>query len=68
MPEVRDCLEEAGFDSIQVWLRDMPTLEERDDNEDAWDSDSKYEETKAFYQQSAWNAYVVAVAFPKTKH
>eukprot|EP00250_Pteridium_aquilinum_P007543 c17232_g1_i1 orf=361-1563(-) len=65
LPEVRDCLEEVGFDSIHIWLRDMPSLEEKGNNEDTWDNDSKYEETTAFYQQSAWNAYVVAVASPK---
>lgn len=67
LPEVRDCLKEAGFGSIHVWIRNMPSLEEREDNEDSWDNDSKYEETTVFYQQSAWNAYIVAVATQK-KH
>ncbi|KAI5065973.1 hypothetical protein GOP47_0018597 [Adiantum capillus-veneris] len=62
LPEVRDCLREAGFNDVHFWVREMPSLEEREDNEDTWDEDSKYEEATVFYQQSAWNAYIVAAA------
>ncbi|MCO5604193.1 hypothetical protein L7F22_058355 [Adiantum nelumboides] len=67
LPEINDSLKEAGFDSVHFWVRDMPNLEEREDNEDTWDEDSRYEEATVFYQQSAWNAYIVAIA-PQKKH
>jgi hypothetical protein len=65
LPEVRECLEEAGFDSVHFWLRDMHALDNAKDNEEIWENISKYEETTSFHQQSAWNAYVVGVARQK---
>lgn len=61
LPEIRDCLKEAGFDSIHIWVRKMPELQGCEDNEDAEDNERKYEEVECFHQQSAWNAYIVAV-------
>lgn len=68
LPEVKDCLEEAGFHAIHFWVRKMPDMQGREVNEDVDDDDSKYEETKCFDQQSAWNAYIVAVALKKSCH
>lgn len=63
MPEVKDCLEEAGFRSVHFWIRNMPDSEQirRTDGFSAG-RDVKYEETTSFQQQDSWNAYVVAVA------
>ena len=46
----------------------MHALDNAKDNDDIWENNSKYEETTAFHQQSAWNAYVVAVAQQKAKN
>eukprot|EP00897_Mesotaenium_endlicherianum_P009118 jgi/Mesen1/8234/ME000443S07385 len=64
IPEVRECLQEAGFETVRVWMRAMPDLGDREDDDDEVDVDpkSKYVETASFLQCDAWNAYVVAVA------
>lgn len=63
LPEVKDCLEEAGFRSVHFWIRNMPDSEQirRTDGFSAG-RDVKYEEATSFQQQDSWNAYVVAVA------
>ncbi|XP_021716391.1 uncharacterized protein LOC110684262 [Chenopodium quinoa] len=63
LPEIRDCLEEAGFRSIHFWIREMPDTERNRSSRGFGSSrDDKYEEVSSFQQQDAWNAYVVAVA------
>lgn len=63
MPEIRDCLEEAGFGSIHFWIREMPDTERNRSTRGFGTSrDDKYEEASSFQQQDAWNAYIVAVA------
>lgn len=62
LPEIRDCLEEAGFQSVHFWLRKMPdTSENRSTEGFGSGRDVKYEEVKTFQQEDAWNAYIVAV-------
>lgn len=61
LPEIKDCLEEAGFRSVHFWLREMPNTDESA-NEFNGMRDVKYEEVTSFPQRDAWNAYVVAVA------
>ncbi|KAJ4810991.1 S-adenosyl-L-methionine-dependent methyltransferases superfamily protein [Rhynchospora pubera] len=62
IPEIKDCMEEAGFKSVHFWMREMPDthLHENADEYTAG-RDVKYEELSAFRQRDAWNAYVVAV-------
>ncbi|PRQ32241.1 putative S-adenosyl-L-methionine-dependent methyltransferase [Rosa chinensis] len=63
LPEIKDCLEEAGFQSVHFWLREMQdTREIRKTEGFGVGRDIKYEEVTKFQQQDAWNAYVVAVA------
>jgi hypothetical protein len=63
LPEIKDCLEEAGFRSVHFWLREMPDTEENRMTEGfGAGRDVKYEEVKSFQQQDAWNAYIVGVA------
>lgn len=63
IPEIKDCLEEAGFRSIHVWIRKMPdTLDDHNKQEFNADRDVKYEELSSFQQEDAWNAYIVGVA------
>lgn len=63
LPEIRECMEEAGFESIHFWLREMPSTEEEVHcKEYDANSDVKYEELSVFMQQDSWNAYVVGVA------
>ncbi|TVU36439.1 hypothetical protein EJB05_18373 [Eragrostis curvula] len=63
IPEIKDCLEEAGFKSIHVWIREMPNTQSSGNaREYNADRDVKYEESKRFNQGDAWNAYVVGVA------
>ncbi|KFK32599.1 hypothetical protein AALP_AA6G264900 [Arabis alpina] len=63
LPEVKDCMEEAGFKSVHFWLREMPDASEmrRTDGFGAG-RDIKYEQVKNFQQCDAWNAYIVAVS------
>ncbi|XP_047976418.1 uncharacterized protein LOC125218720 [Salvia hispanica] len=63
LPEVKDCLQEAGFSSVHFWIRSMPDSGQirRTDGFSAG-RDIKYEEATSFQQQDSWNAYVVAVA------
>ncbi|XWS71482.1 hypothetical protein CRYUN_Cryun03dG0141600 [Craigia yunnanensis] len=62
LPEIKDCLEEAGFGSVHFWLRKMPdTSENRSTEGFGIGRDVKYEEVKSFQQEDAWNAYIVAV-------
>lgn len=63
LPEIEDCLEEAGFHSVHFWIRDMPDTEEMKSTEGfGVAQDEKYEEVNTFQQQDAWNAYIVAVS------
>ncbi|KAL9391189.1 hypothetical protein Peur_015109 [Populus x canadensis] len=63
LPEIKDCLEEAGFQSVHFWIRQMPDTEANRRTEGfGAGRDIKYEEVKAFEQEDAWNAYIVAVA------
>ncbi|WOG87708.1 hypothetical protein DCAR_0206939 [Daucus carota subsp. sativus] len=63
LPEIRDCLEEAGFKSVHFWIRQMPDSENIRRIEGFGDSqDVKYEEVTSFQQQDSWNAYIVGVA------
>jgi hypothetical protein len=63
IPEIKDCLEEAGFKSVHVWIREMPNTQSSGNaKEYNADRDVKYEESKRFNQGDAWNAYVVGVA------
>lgn len=63
IPEIKDCLEEAGFKSIHVWVREMPdTKSSGNAKEYTADRDVKYEELQRFNQADAWNAYIVGVA------
>ncbi|WRX33545.1 hypothetical protein QQP08_026032 [Theobroma cacao] len=62
LPEIKDCLEEAGFQSVHFWLQKMPdTSEIRCTEGFGIGRDVKYEEVKSFQQEDAWNAYIVAV-------
>lgn len=63
LPEIKDCLQEAGFQSIHFWIRRMPNSEEiKTIKGFGSNRDVKYEEVKSFEQQDSWNAYIVAVA------
>ncbi|XP_031286011.1 uncharacterized protein LOC116144708 [Pistacia vera] len=63
LPEIKDCLEEAGFQSVHFWLREMPDTQENRSTEGfGVAQDAKYEEVRSFQQKDAWNAYIVAVA------
>lgn len=63
LPEIKDCLKEAGFQSVHFWLREMQdTRKIRKTDGFGAGRDIKYEEVTKFEQQDAWNAYVVAVA------
>ncbi|PON50306.1 S-adenosyl-L-methionine-dependent methyltransferase [Parasponia andersonii] len=63
LPEIKDCLEEAGFRSVHFWLRQMPdTGETKSTVGFGAGRDIKYEEMKHFEQQDAWNAYIIGVA------
>ncbi|KAJ7540715.1 hypothetical protein O6H91_10G027800 [Diphasiastrum complanatum] len=59
LPEVRDCLEEAGFSFVHIWIREMSEAKDGDEVEAT--SSVKFEEVGSFLQQHSWNAYVVAV-------
>ncbi|RDX82303.1 hypothetical protein CR513_36921, partial [Mucuna pruriens] len=63
LPEIRDCLEEAGFRSVHFWVREMPDSTEimRTEGFGAG-KNVKYEEVTSFQQQDSWNAYIVGVA------
>ncbi|KAL0369537.1 UNVERIFIED_CONTAM: hypothetical protein Sangu_0271800 [Sesamum angustifolium] len=63
LPEVKDCLEEAGFRSVHFWIRSMPDSEQiRCTDGLSVGRDVKYEEATSFQQQDSWNAYIVGVA------
>lgn len=63
LPEIRDCLEEAGFTDVHFWIREMPDTEQNRSTRGFGSSrDDKYEEVTSFQQHDAWNAYIVAVA------
>ncbi|CAA7019041.1 unnamed protein product [Microthlaspi erraticum] len=63
LPEIKDCMEEAGFKAVHIWLREMPDASEmrRTDGFGAG-RDIKYEQVKSFQQCDSWNAYIVAVS------
>ncbi|XP_068664069.1 uncharacterized protein [Aristolochia californica] len=63
LPEIKDCLLEAGFRSVHFWIREMPDTHDRENSEEFnAGRDVKYEEVSSFQQRDAWNAYIVAVA------
>ncbi|KAL9296863.1 hypothetical protein ACSQ67_022759 [Phaseolus vulgaris] len=63
LPEIRDCLEEAGFRSVHFWVRDMPDSTKIMKTEGfSAGKNVKYEEATTFQQQDSWNAYIVGVA------
>ncbi|KAJ0972681.1 hypothetical protein J5N97_020640 [Dioscorea zingiberensis] len=63
LPEIKDCLEEAGFQSVHFWVRKMPNTSDIGNAvEYSASYDLKYEEISSFQQEDAWNAYVVGVA------
>ena len=62
LPEVNDCLKEAGFSSVHFWMREMPNTRQVTLSEDSFNI--KYEEMTSFEQRDSWNAYVVGVAPP----
>lgn len=63
LPEIKDCLEEAGFRSVHFWIRQMPDTEEiRSIEGFGAGSEVKYEEVETFQQKESWNAYIVGVS------
>ncbi|KAM7522516.1 hypothetical protein LguiA_012418 [Lonicera macranthoides] len=63
LPEIRDCLEEAGFRSVHFWIRQMPDSEDIKSMQGFGSGrDVKYEEVTSFQQEDSWNAYIVGVA------
>ncbi|XP_042510300.1 uncharacterized protein LOC122085787 [Macadamia integrifolia] len=63
LPEIKDCLEEAGFQSVHFWIRRMPDAREMRTSEGlSAGRDIKYEEVLTFQQEDAWNAYIIGVA------
>ncbi|EPS73852.1 hypothetical protein M569_00915, partial [Genlisea aurea] len=63
LPEVKDCLEEAGFSCVHFWMCKMPDSERiRCTDGLSTGRDVKFEETTSFPQQDSWNAYIVGVA------
>ncbi|CAI7844647.1 unnamed protein product, partial [Closterium sp. NIES-54] len=67
IPEVRELMQEAGFDSVHVWMRKMPDLADREDEEEEVEMDehAAFEEVETFLQTDSWNAYVVGVVKPR---
>ncbi|GLJ54877.1 hypothetical protein SUGI_1178420 [Cryptomeria japonica] len=61
LPEIKDCLEEAGFSSVHFWIREMPDIQGEEMEDYDVNDNVKYEEVSSFKQQGAWNAYIVAV-------
>ncbi|XP_010943707.1 uncharacterized protein [Elaeis guineensis] len=62
LPEIKDCLEEAGFQYVRFWMRQMPNTDDRENLEEfTVGRDVKYEELSSFQQQDAWNTYIVGV-------
>ncbi|KAG9158125.1 hypothetical protein Leryth_000274 [Lithospermum erythrorhizon] len=63
LPEIKDCLDEAGFSSVHFWVRSMPDSEDiKTMNGFGVGRDIKYEHVTSFHQQDSWNAYIVGVA------
>ncbi|XP_047332420.1 uncharacterized protein LOC124936013 [Impatiens glandulifera] len=63
LPEIKECLEEAGFRSVHFWMREMPASDEIKSIEGFGSGrDVKYEEVVSFEQRDSWNAYIVGVA------
>ncbi|EES01784.1 uncharacterized protein LOC8058944 [Sorghum bicolor] len=63
IPEIKDCLEEAGFKSVHIWIREMPNTQSSGNTKEYnANRDVKYEESQRFNQGDAWNAYIVGVA------
>ncbi|XP_071729759.1 uncharacterized protein [Rutidosis leptorrhynchoides] len=63
LPEIKDCMEEAGFRSVHFWMRQMPDSQNIKSIEGfGAGQDIKYEEVTSFQQQDSWNAYIVAVS------
>ncbi|KAJ4978244.1 hypothetical protein NE237_009024 [Protea cynaroides] len=62
LPEIKDCLEEAGFQFVHFWIRPMPDTGEMRTSEGFYAGrDIKYEEMSTFQQDDAWNAYIIGV-------
>ncbi|KAL0390000.1 UNVERIFIED_CONTAM: hypothetical protein Scaly_0357100 [Sesamum calycinum] len=69
LPEVKDCLEEAGFRSVHFWIRSMPDSEQiRRMDGLSVGRDVKYEEATSFQQQDSWNAYIVVLFLNLVKY
>ncbi|XP_031473687.1 uncharacterized protein LOC116246122 isoform X1 [Nymphaea colorata] len=64
LAEIKDCLEEVGFDSVHFWIREMPNTSQNA-SEYRGDDNMKYEEVSTFCQRDAWNAYIVGVVRAK---
>ncbi|XP_076960835.1 uncharacterized protein LOC143637288 [Bidens hawaiensis] len=63
LPEIKDCMEEAGFRSVHFWIRQMPDSENIKSIQGFGDGkDIKYEEVTSFQQKDSWNAYIVGVS------
>ncbi|KAK1435077.1 hypothetical protein QVD17_00837 [Tagetes erecta] len=63
LPEIKDCMEEAGFRSVHFWIRQMPDSENIKSIHGFGDGkDIKYEEVTSFQQQDSWNAYIVGIS------
>lgn len=63
LPEINDCLVEAGFQSVHFWIREMPDTNGMVALKDfRARRDVKYMECSSFTQIDAWNAYIVGVA------
>lgn len=63
LPEINDCLVEAGFQSVHFWIREMPDTNGMAALKDfRAGRDVKYMECSSFTQIDAWNAYIVGVA------
>ncbi|KAI3523278.1 hypothetical protein L1887_01338 [Cichorium endivia] len=63
LPEIKDCLEEAGFRAVHFWIRQMPDSENIKSIQGFGEGkDVKYEEVTSFQQKDSWNAYIVGVS------
>ncbi|XP_011625961.1 uncharacterized protein LOC18441317 [Amborella trichopoda] len=61
LPEIKACLEEAGFQHVHFWMRQMSDTQGSKNTEFNRDQEAKYVEVSSFKQRDSWNAYIVAV-------
>eukprot|EP00898_Chlorokybus_atmophyticus_P004698 jgi/Chlat1/5229/Chrsp33S00384 len=73
VPDLRECLLEAGFEATHVWMRESRGPQQRGAGEGNSGSDddgqddnkqeglNEFEEVESFAQCDSWNAYVVGV-------